>query len=79
MPAYGQNVNVWPEGAFGHQGTTPNDTPTLKVFQAPKDAPGPVPAVLLIPGGGYKHISGYQTFSGFFLPSSASQIPVATI
>jgi acetyl esterase/lipase len=65
-PASGQDMPLWPEGPPGAKGTTPNDTPTLKVFPAPKDAPGPVPAVLLIPGGGYKHISGSADFWGFF-------------
>ncbi len=65
-PASGQDLPLWPEGPPGAKGTTPNDTPTLKVFPAPKDAPGPVPAVLLIPGGGYKHISGYGDYWGFF-------------
>ena len=65
-PGYGQNVKLWPDGAPGARGTDNNDTPTLKVFPLPKDAKGRVPAVLLIPGGGYKHISGYGTFWGFF-------------
>lgn len=56
-PTYGQELKLWPEGAPGAKGTEPKDTPTLRVFPAPKDAQKPVPAVLLIPGGGYKHIS----------------------
>jgi len=65
-PAAGQEVRLWPEGAPGATGTDKNDTPTLKIFQPPKWAEGPLPAVLLIPGGGYKHISGYGTFWEFF-------------
>ena len=56
--AAGQVVPLWPDGAPGAKGTAAADIPTLQVFPAPKDVSGPVPAVLLIPGGGYKHISG---------------------
>jgi len=65
-PMYGQDVRLWPDGAPGARAAGQNDTPTLKIFPPPKDAEGPLPAVLLIPGGGYKHISGYGTFWGFF-------------
>jgi len=65
-PAYGQDLKLWLDGAPGAKGTDTNDTPTLKMFPPPEDATGPVPAVLLIPGGGYKHISGYGTFWSFF-------------
>lgn len=61
-----RDVQLWPDGAPGATSTGKNDTPTLKVFPPPEDANGPAPAVLLIPGGGYKHISGYDTFWGFF-------------
>jgi acetyl esterase/lipase len=56
-PAAGQDIPLWPDGAPEAKGTAAADIPTLKVFPAPKDAAAPVPAVLLIPGGGYKHIS----------------------
>jgi len=65
-PVYGQNVQLWPDGAPGAKGTDKNDTPTLKIFPPPKHTDDPCPAVLLIPGGGYKHISGYGTFWDFF-------------
>jgi len=65
-PVHGQEVKLWPEGAPGAKGTDKNDTPTLQIFPPLKDAEGPFPAVLLIPGGGYKHISGYGTFWNFF-------------
>ncbi len=65
-PVYGQDMKLWPDGAPGAQGVEKNDTPTLKIFPPPKDVKGPAPAVLLIPGGGYKHISGYGTFRDFF-------------
>ena len=63
-PVSGQDVKLWPDGAPGAKGTDQNDTPTLKIFPPPQDAQGPAPAVLLIPGGGYKHISGYQYHPG---------------
>jgi acetyl esterase/lipase len=56
-PAFGQDLNLWPAGAPGAKGTAAKDIPTLKVYPAPKNSSEPVPAVLLIPGGGYKHIS----------------------
>ena len=61
-----EDIKLWPKGAPGAKGTDKNDIPTLKMFAAPKDVKGPAPAVLLIPGGGYKHISGYGTFREFF-------------
>jgi len=63
---YGQELKLWSEGAPGARGHDRNDTPTLKVFPPPGYAEGPLPAVLLIPGGGYKHISGYGTYRDFF-------------
>jgi len=64
--ARGEDMKLWPKGAPGAKGSDKNDTPTLKIFPAPKDVKAPAPAVLLIPGGGYKHISGYGTFWEFF-------------
>jgi acetyl esterase/lipase len=58
VPLSGQDLNLWPDGAPGAKGTAATDIPTLKVHPAPQDGSAPVPAVLLIPGGGYKHISG---------------------
>lgn len=67
QPLSGREVKLWPDGAPGAKGSGPNDTPTLKVFPPPTwHAEAPVPAVLLIPGGGYKHISGYGTYRDFF-------------
>jgi len=65
-PLWGEDMKLWPDGAPGAKGTEKNDIPTLKIFPSPKDVKGPAPAVLLIPGGGYKHISGYGTFWEFF-------------
>ena len=64
--ACAEDMTLWSEGAPGALGTDKNDTPMLKIFPLPKDVEGPVPAVLLIPGGGYKHISGYGTYWDFF-------------
>jgi acetyl esterase/lipase len=55
--AAGQDIPLWPDGAPGAKGKAAADIPTMKVYPAPKDVSDPVPAVLLIPGGGYKHIS----------------------
>jgi acetyl esterase/lipase len=65
-PAGGQDITLWPDGAPGAKGTANTDIPTMKVFPAPKDVSGPVPAVLLIPGGGYKHISSYSQYWSLF-------------
>ena len=64
--ARGQEMTLWPDGAPGAKGTTKNDTPTMKVFPPPPGVKGPAPAVLLIPGGGYKHLSSYGAYREFF-------------
>ena len=64
--ASAEDVVLWPKGAPGAVGEEKNDIPTMKVFPAPDGARGVVPAVLLIPGGGYKHISGYGQYWNFF-------------
>ena len=48
-PVCGQDVRLWSDGASGAKGTDKNDTPTLKIFPPPKDAEGPLPAVLFEP------------------------------
>ena len=65
-PALGQDLNLWPAGAPGAKGTAAKDIPTLKVYPAPKEVSVPVPAILLIPGGGYKHISGDPGLAAHF-------------
>ncbi len=65
-PLRGQDVKLWPDGAPGAKGAAKTDIPTMKVFSASKGVKGPAPAVLLIPGGGYKHISGYGQYWSFF-------------
>ena len=51
-----------PRALPGALGTEKNDIPTLRIFPSPKNAAAPHPAVLLIPGGGYKHLSGYGEY-----------------
>jgi len=65
-PGRSEEIPLWEKGAPGAKGTDKNDTPTLKIFPVPKGAVDPVPAVLLIPGGGYKHLSGYGDYLKFF-------------
>lgn len=61
-----ETVTLWPKGAPGAQGAGPKDTPTLKMYPRPTGAGKRLPAVLLIPGGGYKHLSGYAPYRQFF-------------
>ena len=61
-----EDIELWPDGAPGATGAEKNDIPTMKVFPLPKESNESVPAVLLIPGGGYKHISGYGQYWEFF-------------
>jgi acetyl esterase/lipase len=65
-PAHGEEIPLWPKGAPGAKGSAKEDIPTLKLFPLPAGVKEPVPAVLLIPGGGYKHISGYGDYWKFF-------------
>src|ERR1039458_10139174 len=54
---------LWPKGAPGALGTTPEDQPSLAPFVLPKGS-GAGTAVIVCPGGGYQHLSmdkeGYQ-------------------
>ena len=61
-----EDLQLWPDGAPGATGEEKTDIPTLKVFPPPADSKAAIPAVLLIPGGGYKHISGYGQYWEFF-------------
>lgn len=66
-PLCGEEIKLWDQGPPGAKGTEKNDTPTLRIFPTPEHAAkGPVPAVLLIPGGGYKHLSAYGEYQKFF-------------
>lgn len=64
-PGFAQVLPLWPDGVPDANGSAKADTPTIQLFEPPKAA-FPLPAVLLIPGGGYKHISGYGQYWGFF-------------
>ena len=47
---------LWPQGAPGAKGDTPNDKPTLNVWLPPADkAVGT--GVVICPGGGYAHLA----------------------
>lgn len=65
-PAQSETIPLWPDGAPGAKGTEKNDTPTLTIYPHSKGAKKPSPAILLIPGGGYKHISGHGAYLQFF-------------
>ena len=47
---------LWPQGAPGAKGDTPNDKPTLTVYLAPSDK-NTGAAVVICPGGGYGHLA----------------------
>ena len=65
-PSLCEEIKLWPEGAPGAKGSDKNDTPTLKIFPSSKNTGNAIPAVLLIPGGGYKHLSAYGNYQKFF-------------
>src|SRR6185312_8821134 len=47
---------LWPAGAPGAQGNTPDDQPSLTPFVLPKGT-GSGTAIVICPGGGYQHLS----------------------
>lgn len=49
-------MNIWPDNSPELKGVDPQHIPTLHLYPGPKAA-GKKPAVLLCPGGGYKHHS----------------------
>src|SRR5262245_10188974 len=51
-----QTIPLWPGGAPGAVGTAPEDVPTLTIYMPP-DTTGPLPAVIIAPGGGYRALS----------------------
>jgi acetyl esterase/lipase len=56
-PAQNQQiVRLWPEAAPGALGDRDEDTPTITVY-LPSNAPGPVAAVIVAPGGSYRALS----------------------
>ncbi|NQU26066.1 MAG: alpha/beta hydrolase [Candidatus Nealsonbacteria bacterium] len=61
----GATVDIWPDGAPGATGTEKTDQAILTLFPVP-DAKGKTPAVLICPGGGYKHISASADIARWF-------------
>lgn len=59
----GDTIPLWENGAPDANGNGENDTPTLTIYHA---AGTNRPAVLLCPGGGYKHISGHRELATWF-------------
>ncbi|MCP3920237.1 MAG: alpha/beta hydrolase [bacterium] len=57
---------LWPDGAPGARGEEARDRPTLTVH-LPEESDGPLPAVVICPGGGYKHLSAIDVYRRFFL------------
>jgi acetyl esterase/lipase len=51
-----QTIPLWPNGAPGAAGHAPEDTPTLTIYMPPNTA-GPMTAVIVAPGGGYRNLS----------------------
>src|SRR5262247_391898 len=51
-----QTIPLWPDGAPGAVGKAPEDTPTLTIYMPP-DTRGPMTAVIVAPGGGYRALS----------------------
>ena len=60
-----ETIPLWPEGGVpGATGKEKNDTPTLTLHHS--EGQKPSAAVLLCPGGGYKHISGSGELVNWF-------------
>ena len=51
-------IQLWPSGAPGALGTTPDDIPTLTPFFPNQKANGA--AVIICPGGGYMHLADHE-------------------
>ena len=51
-----ETIKLWPEGAPGQKGDTPNDIPKVDIYRAPK-AKANGAAVVICPGGGYGGLS----------------------
>jgi len=49
-------IPLWTGGAPGAQGTAPEDIPTLTIYM-PRSTAGPLTAVVLAPGGGYRNLA----------------------
>ncbi len=53
----GETLEIWPNGVPGALGNEAKDRPTLQVMLPDVTSELPMPAVLMTPGGGYKHHS----------------------
>jgi acetyl esterase/lipase len=51
-----QTIPLWPDGAPGAVGKAAEDTPTLTIYMPPNTT-GPMTAVIVAPGGGYRNLS----------------------
>jgi acetyl esterase/lipase len=51
-----QTVRLWEAAAPGANGDEAEDVPTLTIYMPPNTA-GPLPAVIVAPGGGYRNLS----------------------
>ncbi len=63
-----EKIDVWPVGSELGKVEDAADKPTLAVMLPPREDgdSDPIPAVLLCPGGGYKHHSSYGPYWPFF-------------
>ncbi|MAG92266.1 MAG: endo-1,4-beta-xylanase [Planctomycetaceae bacterium] len=61
-----ETFTIWPDGAPGALGGEAKDKPTLTVMMPTKVGDGLIPAVLMTPGGGYKHHSSAGPMAQFF-------------
>jgi acetyl esterase/lipase len=52
-------IALWPNGAPGALGKTPNDIPTLTVY-LPEPAKTTGAAIVVCPGGGYGGLAGHE-------------------
>jgi acetyl esterase/lipase len=59
-------LEIWPQGAPGALGEEVKDKPTLTVMLPQKVGKAAIPAVLMTPGGGYKHHSSAGPMAKFF-------------
>src|SRR5258708_35955288 len=51
-----QTILLWPSGAPGAQGADDRDKPALTIYMPPNTT-GPMPAVIIAPGGSYARLS----------------------
>jgi acetyl esterase/lipase len=57
-PGDPNSIRLWPGRAPGAIGDDPcRDIPYLRIFTSPSEAQGPKPVILIIPGGGYDHLT----------------------